>query len=313
MTIRIRRWHLVAVLTAIVALVSLTPAMQAAEADEDIWSDEPTDMSQRPRFSDERFEEFLDRLAETQPERAEELRTLRKDNPEQFRREIRQAFAERRRMGGPPEGEPRGPGQPQRPGMGPERMRGRTGPSQERGPGVGRSGRRERWRERVERQHDEYIEWLEKNFPEESKRLAQKREKEPEDIAGYIQMFNDSREKYGEIMEAQEKNPELAEVLKEDLLLKKDGEILLEKIHTAKENQHEKLIKQLEEIVNQRFDLIVRKKQLRYEHLLERLERLQKEVKEREAEVEKLKSKKSQLIREHIEELTGKAEKINWG
>lgn len=315
MTIRIRRWHLAAALVASLALMSLTPAMQAAEAEEDIWSDEPTDTQRRPRLSDERIEEFLDRLAEAHSERAEELRKLRKDNPEQFRREIRQAFAERHQMGDRPGGEPRGQGRGGgRPGSGtgPGRMRGRPGPDPERGPGVGRSGRRERWRERIARRHDEYIEWLDKNFPEEAKKLARLREKDPEDPEAYIQKVMASRDKFEEIMEAQERNPELAEVLKEELELKRERGRLLGRIRTAQGKQRTKLIQQLEEIVNRRFDLIVRKKQLRYEHLLRRLERLQKEVKQREAEVEKLKSKKARFIKERLEELTSKAEKIDW-
>lgn len=271
-----------AALVAAVVLLSLTPAMQAAEADEDIWSDKPTDTGQRPRLSDERIEEFLDRLAEAHPERAEELRKLRKDNPEQFRKEVREAFAERRRMGDRPGGEPRGQGRGggrSGPGTGPGRMRGRPGPDPERGPGVGHSGRRERWREHIARRHDEYIEWLERNFPEEAKKLARLREKHPEDPEAYIQKVMASRDKFEEIMEAQERNPELAEVLKEELELKKDRAKLLEKIQPSQGKQRDKLMQQLEEIVNRRFDLIVRKKQLRDEHLLRRLARLQEEVK----------------------------------
>jgi DNA repair exonuclease SbcCD ATPase subunit len=314
MTIRIRRWHLAAALVAVVVLLSMTPATQAAEADEDIWSDEPTDILQQPRLSDERFEEFLDRLAEAHPERAEELRKLRKDNPEQFRKEVRQAFAERRRMRGirddEPRGQGRGGGRPEP--TGPGRMRGGPGPDPEHGTGVGHSGRRERWRERIARRHDEYIEWLEKNFPEEAKKLARLREKDPEDLEPYIQQVMESRDKYGEIMEAQERNPELAEVLKEELELKKDRTELLEKIQTARGKQRKDLIEKLEDVVNSRFDLIVRKKQLRYEYLIRRLERLQKEIKQRKTEVEKLKNKKARFIKERLEELTSKAEKIDW-
>lgn len=315
MTIRIRRWHLAAALVASLALMSLTPASQAAEADEDIWSDEPTDIQQRFRLTDERVEEFLDRLAEAHPDRAKELRKLRKDNPEQFRKEVREAFAGRRQMGGirgdEPRGESRG-GRRSGPGTVPGRMRGGPGPDTERGLGVGRSGRRERWRERITRRHDEYIEWLDKNFPEEAKKLARLREKDPDDPDVYIQQVMESRDKYGEIMEAQERNPELAGVLKEELELKRERAGLLEKIRTAQSKQRKDLIQKLEDVVNTRFDLIVRKKQLRYEHLLRRLARLQKEVKQREAEVEKLKNKKAQFIKERLEELTSKAEKIDW-
>lgn len=306
-----------AALVAAVALVSLTPAMQAAKADEDIWSDEPPETQRRFRLGDERIEEFLDQLAEAHPERAAELRKLRKSNPEQFRKELRETFAERRRMGGHPGDEPRGPGRGSergRPGRGPGRMGGR--PEMKAGPGPrsvgGRGGRRERWRERIERKHDEYIEWLKKNFPEEARKLARLHEKDPENLDEYIQQVIDSRDKFGEIMEAQERNPELAEVLKGEIELKRDRAKLLEKIRTAQGKQRKELMQKLEELVNIRFDLIVRKKQLRYEHLLRRLERLQKEVKEREAEVEKLKGKKAQFIKERVEELTSKAEKMDW-
>lgn len=311
-----------AALVAAVALVSLTPAAQAAEADEDIWSDERPEMQRRFRLSDERIEEFLNQLAETHPERAEELRKLRKDNPEQFRKEIRETFAQRHRMRGRRGEEPRGPGKGggrKRPGMGPEHMGGKGHPE---GDHRSRSevghedrdsgGRRERWRERIQRRHDEYIEWLNKNFPKEAQKLARLREKEPADLEEYIQQVIDSKDKYGDIMEAQERNPELAEVLKEEIELKRDRAKLLEKTRTAQGKQRKKLMQKLEELVNIRFDLIVRKKQLRYEHLRKRLERLQKEVKEREAEVEKLKNRKAQFIKKRVEELTSKAEKMDW-
>jgi len=285
MAIQIRRWHLAAALAATLALVSLIPATQAAKADKDIWSDEPPEAQRRFRLTDERVEEFLNQLAEAHPERAEELRKLRKSNPEQFHKELREMFAERRRVGGRMGDEARGKGRGDR------------------------GGRRERWRERMQKRHDEYIEWLEKNFPEEAKKLARLREKDPEK---YVKRVMESREKYGEIMEAQERSPELAAVLKEELELKRDRAKLLEKIRSAQGKQRKDLIQKLEDVVNTRFDLIVRKKQLRYEHLREKLARLQKEVKQREAEVEKLKSKKAQFIKERLEELTSKAEKIDW-
>ena len=319
MTIRIGRWHLAAALVAAVVLLSMTPATRAAETDEDIWSEDQPETQKRSRLTDERIEEFLGQLAEAHPERAEELRKLRKDDPEQFHKEIRETFAQRRQMGGHPDGQPRGQGRGgQRPGPGPGhgRMQGRGGQGgRERGPGAERKGqgdRRERWRQRLERRHDEYIEWLKRNFPEEAKKLARLHEKDPENLDEYIQQVIDSRDKFEEIMEAQERNPELAEVLKGEFELKRDRAKLLEKIRTAQPKQRKELIKNLEELVNIRFDLIVRKKQLRYEHLRRRLERLQKAVKEREAEVEQLKSKKAQFLKERLEELTNKAEKMDW-
>ena len=316
MTIRIGRWHLAAALVAAVVLLSMTPATRAAETDEDIWSEDQPETQRRFRLTDERIGEFLGQLAKAHPERAEELRKLRKDNPEQFRKEIRNTFSERHAMERQPAAKPRGQGrggQRPGPGTGHGRMQGRGG--RERGPGAegkGQGGRRERWRERLERRHDEYIEWLKKNFPAEAKKLARLHEKDPENLDEYIQQVIDSRDKFEEIMEAQERNPELAEILKEEFELKTDRARLLEKIRTAQPKQRKELIKNLEELVNIRFDLIVRKKQLRYEHLRRRLERLQKAVKEREAEVEQLKSKKAQFLKERLEELTNKAEKMDW-
>ncbi|MHC5059578.1 MAG: hypothetical protein ACYTFK_00620 [Planctomycetota bacterium] len=309
----IKKWQLAVILASASAFLSAATVLQAAETDEDIWSDDQPQGQRQRRMSKERVDQLLDQLAEAHPERAEELRKLRKDNPEQFRKEIRNTFAERHRGPGQPAAERRGQGRGrggQRQGSEtrPGRMRGRGGP-QEQGEG---QGRRQRWRERMERKHDEYIEWLQKNFPEEAKRLARLHDKYPENPEEYIQQVIDSREKFGEIMEAQERNPELADILKEEYELKADRDELLEKINTAKGKKRKELVKKLEELVNIRFDLIVRKKHLRYEYLLRRLERLQKAVKEREAEVEQLKSKKSQLINKRIEELTGEAEEMDW-
>jgi len=307
MTIRNGKRHLVMVLAAAVVLLSMTPGSCKAEADEDIWSDEaPGPTSRRFKMSDEKIEELLDKTAKEHPERAKELRELRKNNPEQFRTEMRQMFfAQRRELREHP-GE--GPGVHERPGMGPsgvpgmhpkEPMRGREGGE----------GRRERWRERIARRHEEYIEWLKADFPEEAQKLVRLREKDPETYAKRIMA---SMRKYVEIMDAQKKNPELAEVLKEELELKQNRDKLLTNIDTSKGKQRKKLEQQLEELVNLRFDLIVRKKQLRYEDLRRKLEQLQKQVKQREAEVEKLKNKKARFIRERLEELTNKTEKISW-
>jgi hypothetical protein len=321
MTNRIARRGLVVVFTAAVVFLSMASGAWAAKADEDIWSDEATNpASRRFELTDERIEEFLDQLAEAHPERAEELRKLRKDNPEQFRREMRDAFAQMREGTGRPgemaHGQGRGGmrGKPGKGTTGAPGMHGQGPMSAERRPGIGASGRRERgsrerWRDRIQERHEEYIKWLNKNYPEEAKELVRLREKDPEE---YIKHVMASRERYGEIMEAQERNPELAEILKEELELKSERSKLLKEVRTAEGKERKKLMEQLEEVVNRRFDLIVRKKQLRYVHLLEKLKKLQTEVQQREAEVEKLKSKKAQLIKERLEELTSKAEKMNW-
>jgi hypothetical protein len=336
MTNRIARGSLVVVFTATVVLLSMPVSVWAAEAEEDIWSDEAANA--RPRrfeLTDERVEQFLVRMSEAHPERAEELRKLAKDNPEQFRKEMRETFfARRHQMREHPGEMARGEGRGDMHGRGPmaaERRHPAMGASPGRGDmhgrgpmaaerrrpamgGTGRGGRggergRERWRERIQERHEEYIEWLNKNYSEEAKKLVGLREKDPEK---YIKHVMASKERYGEIMEAQERNPELAEVLQEGLELKNNRSKLLKEVRTAEGKERKKLMEQLKEVVNRRFDLIVRKKQLRYVHLLEKLEKLQTEVQRREAEVEKLKNRKEQAVRERLEELTSKAEKIKW-
>ena len=321
MTNRIARGSLVVVFTAAVVFLSMPLSVWAAEAEEDIWSDEaPNAGPRRFELTDERVEQFLDRMAEAHPERAEELRKLAKDNPEQFHREMRDAFAQMREGTGRPSKMARGHGRggihgkPGKGTTGAPGMHGRGPMAAEGRPGMGTFGRsergkRERWRDRIQERHEEYIKWLKANYPEKAKKLVQLREKNPE---AYMKQVMASRERYGEIMEAQERNPELAEVLKEELELKNNRGRLLKEVRTAKGKERKKLMEQLEEVVNRRFDLIVRKKQLRYVHLLEKLKKLQTEVQRREAEVEKLKQKKKQAIQERLEELIGKAEKINW-
>ena len=65
---------------------------------------------------------------------------------------------------------------------------------------------------------NEHIEWLEQNYPDEAKKLAELREKDP---GLYMRKLGLSLKKYGKIAEASRENPQLAEVLKEDLVRRK--------------------------------------------------------------------------------------------
>jgi hypothetical protein len=206
MTNRIARGSLVVVFTAAVVLLSMASGAWAAEADEDIWSDEAIGpKSRRFELTDERIEEFLDQLAEAHPERAEELRRLAKDNPEQFRKEMRETFfAQRHQPREHPSemdhGQGRG-GMHGRPGKGTTGAPGMHGrgpmTAAERHPAIGASGRRERadrsergrrerWRDRIQERHEEYIEWLNKHYPKEAKKLVPLREKNPEEYIEHV-------------------------------------------------------------------------------------------------------------------------------
>lgn len=158
----------------------------------------------------------------------------------------------------------------------------------------------------------EYLEWLGKNYPKEAEKLAELKEKDPE---LYITKFNLSLAKYGYIFDAWRQNPELAEVLKEDLELRKKRDELLRKIKAAtSEKQKKELTAQLEEVVGSRFDLIVRRKQIAYERLLKRLEELNRQVKESRDEIVEWQDEKfkAENARKRTQDLVGGIVKFNW-
>ena len=76
-----------------------------------------------------------------------------------------------------------------------------------------------------------------------------------------------SLKKYGRIAEAARENPRLAEVLKKDLELRQQQDKLLEEIKAAGDKDKEELVKDLKEVLNNRFDVIVERKQIEYEQL----------------------------------------------
>jgi hypothetical protein len=140
--------------------------------------------------------------------------------------------------------------------------------------------RMEKWRQQ---RRAEFLDWLEKNYRRETRDLANLKERDPN---LYEKRLGSMREKYGPIRDAERRNPELAEVLKEDLRLKEREDELIGKIKaTTNQNEKEKLTAELEEVVGDRYDLILRRKQIAYERLLKELEELQNRIKESHAEM----------------------------
>jgi len=113
-------------------------------------------------------------------------------------------------------------------------------------------------------------------------------------------------------MDTQKTNPELAKVLKQDIELQQQRSKLVKQLQSAPKKQKDKIQKELKEVISLRFDIIIMKKQLQYEDLRKKLEKLQKEVQHRESELDKLKQKKPDAIGKRYEELVGKTEKIGW-
>jgi hypothetical protein len=157
------------------------------------------------------------------------------------------------------------------------------------------------WSERREK----FLEWLGKAVPEEAQELAKLKEISP-DL--YAKKFELIRRKYWRIFEESRRNPGLAEVLLEDLRLKKRRDELLRNIKAVRsENENKKLVAELEEVVAGRFDLIVRRKQIAYEWLIKRLEELRKRVRESRGEINIWRDEKfkSDNVKKRTQDLLG--------
>lgn len=284
------RIFVLATIIAVLAVIAL-PCLGGEE-------DEPRGEHRRHELSGEFVDRVLERMAQDNPDKAKELIRLRKENPEKFKaefREILQKFAPREHMGGPPHPEMEGPG------------RGDHG----RG-GGGRDGGSERGRRMREQYIEEHLEWLGKNYPEDANKLAELKEKNPEH---YPRRLGISIRKYHRIIDAEKENPELAEVLKENMELGKEQYQLVRKIAaTEDEAEKEELVAELKEVVNRKFDLIIKRKQIAYEQLFKKLEELKKEIEESKASVEKWNDAefKSEKVKARLEELLSGKHKFRW-
>lgn len=166
-----------------------------------------------------------------------------------------------------------------------------------------------RWKQHMMERHAEYIKWLEKNYPDEAKRLEKIKKNKPLD---YMKAHMGSKRKYGAIMEAEEKNPEWARVLRDDVELKGRRDELLKEYASANAKTKKKLKAELQEIIEARFDIVVKKKQHKYESLKKRLESLRKRVEKQEAELKELQKQKDEATAGRMSELIGSSERIDW-
>ena len=248
----------------------------------------PKDEPEHRKLTDQTVERIMQRLAETDPKKAEELQKLRDKDTDEFKRQLRniqrERFAEHRR--------------PAEPGF-----------VMDDRPSGGRRRRGE-----MRQRFVEYLEELEKIYPEEAKKLAEMKEKQP-DV--YRRRVGLSYRRYGRIVEKAKDDPNLAQVLKENFELKKERNELVEKIKAASdEGKKKKLNRELEEVLSKRFDALVKWKQMEYELLLERLERLKEEIKKSKVNIKKWKDDKfkEENIKAHIKELLSpeKDKKFRW-
>lgn len=266
---------------------------------------------QMPQMGPEQLDKMLGELRKINPQKADELAKLREENPDAFRVELHKAMREqfeqrmKEQMAEPSRRRQRPEVSPMESGDKPKGQR----------PGEGAwmgHGGPEMMREWMEKKHEEYINWLETNYPDEAAKLKQLKEENPEQ---YMRAVMVSGRKYWPIFQASKDNPELARVLKEQLAMKEHRNIILRRIkETTDEKEKKELTAELERIVGRQFDLIVRKKQLAYEDLAKKLEDLKKEVEHKKAEAEKWKSRdfKNEQVKKRVTELLSETEKFEW-
>jgi len=301
-------------ITAAAMLLIVPPACRAVEKEqESIWSEGELDTHRRWELTDARIERMMSRLRQTEPEKAKELAKLREQEPEKFKDELRKAmreqfgkrFKEQKGQSADRRWQEHGM---MRPGCPAEPPRIGPPPRVHRAPAEGRKG--EMIRNRMCEEHAEYLEWLKKNYPEEAEKLAGLKDRKPKLHTRRMAL---ALKKYRRIFEAERENPELAKVLKEDLELKEERNKLLRKIRASVNDAEKKrLTEELEEVVSSRFDLIVKRKQIEYEQLSEKLEKLKEQVKRSEAEVEKWENIKDKEVKQRVEELISRTEKFSW-
>jgi len=284
-------------------LAFLTTNIIAAEKAEDIDFDDKPQVGKR--LTEDRINRILERIAKNNPEEAEELEKMREENPDMFMKELHERITQGSKRRGSKNSDRRPEGSKgKRMHDGSRDGGGFRSPSMHESQRDGDGSRGERFAQ-MEKKKEEYLKWLQENYPDEFARLQELKEEKPE---LYFRQMMVSGKKFGRIFEASKSNPELAGILKEDMALKQKRQELIKQISKANDEEKAELTKQLEAVVGQRFDLILKRKQIAYDKLRQRLEKLKEEVKTSQGEVEKWKDTKDDKVQKRITELLKKSE-----
>jgi len=287
---------------ALLALPAHCPAQDSSDERDSFWA-EPEEASRWGEPTDQMINRLMNRLRQDDPEKAEQLEQLRQQDPEKFKIEIREVMRQRFRARHREGIEPNEPGQ--RP-----RLRSRRSAEDDRPRKASRGARRPP--RPIQERHREFLDWLENNYPDVAKSLAERRETDPEN---YERRFGLLLRKYHRLFESVRDNPKMADLLKEDFELKQQRDEILRKLRRARDDAARKdLTEQLRQVVNKRFDVIVKRRQMEYEQLLEKLEKLRQQVQKSESEVARWKEPdfKQQSVSTRVEELISAKKEFKW-
>jgi len=169
---------------------------------------------------------------------------------------------------------------------------------------------RERWDERRQKWQDDFLKWLKEQRRKVSDDLAKLEKSNPELYEKKLKIVQDS---YRGIFNTWSRNRGLGEILLDDFDLKEKRDYILRKLRAEKDQKKkEALAKQLEQVVGQRFDLILEQKKIAYEHLLRRLEELQKQIKTSRNEMANWRKDKVGNVKKRLKELVEGIPKLKW-
>jgi hypothetical protein len=170
----------------------------------------------------------------------------------------------------------------------------------------------ERLEARRQERNTKFLEWLKNNYPAEEQALSKLKEASPQlYVTGFERVMN----QYRYIFDAAGSNPELGNVLKEDLDLKRRAMELCKQIRGEKSDAKKQALgAELQEVIARRYDLIVRRKEIAYEQLQKKLDELQRQVRESKDEITKWRDEKvrQENVKQRVKTLTDEKNRFKW-
>jgi len=159
-------------------------------------------------------------------------------------------------------------------------------------------GQRPNW---IEKYIPGFFEWAKENDPEMLKELDDLRLNDPEK---YFVRFYSEFTKYRDITETAQQEVGMDELLKEDEELVAKSEALVQTYNEVTSKKEKAIIRrQLKELVEQRFDNITQRKDIRYQRLLQTIEKMKARAEQGKAEIEQIKAGKDEYVELRLKEL----------